>query len=418
MPVVDDSPGQLADKVMHFARLLRGAGMPVATDRVQLALVALQLAGIESRQDFRAVLGACLLDRIAHRPLFDQAFALFWRAPDGADGGPPEPADAYADAGPPAAPATPGQRRLGQALFPDRPAAPPAERRPADADWAWTDRERLQHTDFDSMTVDEWRAAQRLLSQLRAVFEPLPTRRSRPAPRPGRADWRATLQSMARSGGELAAPRWRRPRSRPAPLVVLADISASMRRYSRMLLHFAHGMSQAGGQRGARVESFVFGTRLTRCTHLLAGRDPDIAVAQVMGAVQDWSGGTRITGCLHDFNQHWARRVLGSGATVLLISDGLEQGDTAALAFEMARLHRSCRRLVWLNPLLRFDGFEPRAAGIRAMLPHVDRFLPAHNLRSLQQLVDLLRQPGTVERAPQRAGFAAAPPAPTIARWN
>jgi uncharacterized protein len=199
---------------------------------------------------------------------------------------------------------------------------------------------------------------------------------------------------MARHGGQLWEMRWRRPRTRPAPLVVLADISGSMSRYSRMLLHFAHALGQAE----ARVESFVFGTRLTRTTRLLESRDPDIAVAQVVRAVADWSGGTRITSCLHEFNQRWARRTLSSSTTVLLISDGLEHGDVAALGFEMERLAKSCRRLIWLNPLLRFEKFEPKAAGIRAMLPHVDRFLSAHNLESLEQLVHVLSRRDAPER--------------------
>jgi uncharacterized protein with von Willebrand factor type A (vWA) domain len=200
---------------------------------------------------------------------------------------------------------------------------------------------------------------------------------------------------MARSGGDLLQLRWRRPRTRPAPLVVLADISGSMSRYSRMLLHFTHALGHAD----APVDSFVFGTRLTRCTHALRQRDPDIAVARVVREVADWSGGTRITACLRDFNQHWARRVLSGRATVLLISDGLEHGTPddprcEGLRFEMDRLHKSCRRLVWLNPLLRFDQFQPRAAGIRAMLPHVDEFLPAHNLDSLQALAAVLQRAG------------------------
>jgi uncharacterized protein with von Willebrand factor type A (vWA) domain len=188
--------------------------------------------------------------------------------------------------------------------------------------------------------------------------------------------------------------RWRQPRTRPAPLVVLADISGSMSRYSRMLLHFAHLLGSAD----ARVESFVFGTRLTRTSRLLKSRDPDLAVSQVVRAVEDWSGGTRITTSLHEFNQRWARRVLSGSATVLLISDGLEHGDTKALSFEMDRLHKSCRRLIWLNPLLRFDQFEPRAGGIRAMLPHVDRFMPVHNLASLAQLVAVLAGPAAAQR--------------------
>ncbi len=391
------SPGHLAANVMHFGRVLRAAGMPVGSDRIQLALQALQVAGLEKRGDFHAVLSATLLDRVEHRELFDQAFALFWRDPDlmgrmralllpkvTIKDGMNQPAE---------------NRRLGEALFPKQPERPPDAPEPPEqleleAALTWNDRERLQKADFETMTADEWRQARRLLSQMKLAFEPLQTRRSRRANHPGRPDWRATLQGMARHGGELWDMRWRQPRTRPAPLVVLADISGSMSRYSRMLLHFGHLLGSAD----ARVESFVFGTRLTRTTRLLKSRDPDLAVSQVVHAVEDWSGGTRITTSLHEFNQRWSRRVLSGSATVLLISDGLEHGDTRALSFEMDRLHKSCRRLIWLNPLLRFDQFEPRAGGIRAMLPHVDRFMPVHNLASLAELVAVLASPAAAQR--------------------
>jgi uncharacterized protein with von Willebrand factor type A (vWA) domain len=291
----------------------------------------------------------------------------------------------------------PENRRLGDALFPHQPNAPqppPPEKIDVDATLTWNERERLQKADFDTMTSDEWRAAQRLMRQMAPLFEPIATRRSERAPGPGsqaRIDGRATLQAQARSGGELWQMRWRRPRKKPAPLVVLADISGSMSRYSRMLLHFTHALGHAD----ARVESFVFGTRLTRTTRALRQKDPDIAIGRVMRDVKDWSGGTRITTCLHNFNQHWARRVLSGRAAVVLISDGLEHGTPddprcEQLRFEMERLHKSCRQLVWLNPLLRFDQFQPRAAGIKAMLPNVDEFLPAHNLQSLQELAAVL----------------------------
>ncbi len=386
------APGRLAENLMHFARVLRRAGLPVGADRVHTALAALQVAGLASRADFHAVLGACLLDRHEHRALFDQAFALFWREPDlmGRLRALLQPPAAQADSA--AAPSA-ENRRLDEALAPRSPGppadAPQADPGQADARFSGTDRERLYQADFDTMTADEWCAARQLLQQLRWLFEPLPSRRHRAASQPGRPDWRATLGQMARHGGDWGAVQWRAPRQQAAPLVVLADISGSMSRYSRMLLHFAHALGHAD----ARVESFVFGTRLTRTTRLLKGRDPDLAIAQVVRAVADWSGGTRITTSLHEFNQRWARRVLGSRATVLLISDGLEHGDTQALGFEMERLHKSCRRLLWLNPLLRFAGFEPRAGGIRAMLPHVDRLLPAHNLQSLADLARALRQP-------------------------
>ncbi len=393
------SPGHLAENVMHFARVLRSAGISVGTDRVQLALQALRIAGFDSRPDFHAVLSTCLLDRIEHKDLFDQAFELFWRDPD-LEGRMRAMLLPKVRAQAALTPEQRENRRLGDALFPnprprpDTPQPEPDEQIDLDAAFTVSDNEVLRKADFDTMSADEWCAARRALAMMRWVFEPLPTRRAEWSPRAGRVDWRASLQAMARHGGELGEMRWRRPRTLPAPMVVLADISGSMSRYSRMLLHFAHALGHAE----ARVESFVFGTRLTRTTRLLKSRDPDVAVSQVVKAVEDWSGGTRITTSLHEFNQRWARRCLSSRTTVLLISDGLEHGDTKELTREMERLAKSCRRLFWLNPLLRFEQFQPRAAGIRAMLPHVDRFLPVHNLESLEHLVRLLGSPGVPER--------------------
>jgi uncharacterized protein len=379
---------RLGGNVVHFARLLRHAGLTLGTDRTALALQALQVAGLASRAELHAVLAACLLDRHEHRELFDQAFDLFWRAP----GGPTLQPDSNSTTGDP----SPISQRLAQALQQSQGAglAPRDSEAPTGA--AWHDAQSLRKADFDSMSAEEWQQAQQLLLQMPLWFEPLPTRRSQRAPKAGRADWRATLAAMGRQGGEWAALRWRQPRTRPAPLLLLADISGSMSRYTRMLLHFAHTLGRARAQAMRPVESFVFGTRLTRTTRLLKNRDPDVAIGQVVQAVQDWQGGTRIGSSLHEFNQRWARRVLSSQSTVLLVSDGLEHGNTqqlAQLAFEMQRLHKSCRRLVWLNPLLRFTQFEPRAAGIRAMLPHTDHFVPAHNLDSLADLALLLSTP-------------------------
>ena len=404
-PAADALPGHLADNVMHFGRVLRQAGMPVPGDRIQLALMALQVAGLESRRDFHDTLAACFIDRVEHRELFEQAFYLFWRDPDLA-GRMMAMLLPRVQAKTEQAP-VPENRRLGEALFPHLPNAPnqppPPEKLDVDAALTWNERELLQKADFETMTADEWRAAQRLLRQMATLFEPIATRRSERASQPGRLDGRATLQALARHGGEVWQLRWRRAREQPAPLVVLADISGSMSRYSRMLLHFTHALGHAD----VRVESFVFGTRLTRTTRALRQKDPDIAVARVVRDVQDWSGGTRITACLHEFNQRWARRVLSGRATVLLISDGLEHGTPddprcEHLRFEMERLHKSCRKLVWLNPLLRFDAFEPRAAGIKAMLPQVDEFLPAHNLQSLQELAAVLAGSHAGARRPLR----------------
>ena len=399
-------PGHLADNVMHFGRVLRTAGMQLPTDRIERALNALQIAGLESRRDFHDTLAACFIDRIEHRELFEQAFALFWRDPDLAGRMMAmllPRVQAKTEKQP-----LPENRRLADALFPHQPdapnARPPPEKIDVDAALTWNERELLRKADFDTMTADEWRAAQALLRRMAPLFQRVRTRRTRPAPGPGRQariDGRATLRALARHGGELWQLHWKRAADRPAPLVVLADISGSMSRYSRMLLHFTHALGHAE----ARIESFVFGTRLTRTTRALRQRDPDVAVSRVVADVADWSGGTRITQCLHEFNQRWARRVLSGRATVLLISDGLEHGTAddprcEQLRFEMERLHKSCERLVWLNPLLRFDAFQPRAAGIRAMLPNVDQFLPAHNLDSLHDLAAVL---GGAQRRERRS---------------
>jgi uncharacterized protein with von Willebrand factor type A (vWA) domain len=384
------APSQLASQVMHFARVLRHAGLPLATDRITLALQALQVAGRHSRAEFHAVLCACLLDRHEHQPLFDQAFELFWqdtglleRVRDWLS---PPGTTAMSDglASPLGASSVPSIGQRGRAE--DEEDALLAQ----DVLLTTSTSERLQRADFESMSNEEFRAALRLMARLRAAFPPQATRRRAPAARPGQPDLRASLRDAGRRGGDFDILRFTAPRRAVPPLVVLADISGSMSRYSRMLLHFAHLLGLRPGRTLPRVETFVFGTRLTRITPWLRQRDPDVAVARVTAGVQDWSGGTRITESLRDFNQRWARRVLGSRATVLLVTDGLEHGPTEALTFEMDRLHKSCHRLLWLNPLLRFVRFEPRAAGIRAMLPHVDGFLPVHNLESLDQLLEVL----------------------------
>jgi hypothetical protein len=386
-------PGRLAENVVHFGRVLRAAGLPLGSDRVLLALAALRVAGIESRTDFHATLAACMIDRAEHRLLFDQAFAVFWRDPDllgqmlrlllpevgaRAGGAVPEP---------------PPNRRLSEALFPLRtaPAEPPAEERlEIDAHLSWSDREQLRKADFDTMTAAEWRAARRMIAELQPFFAAQATRRYAAAHRGTRLDLRALLRSSARRGGELAEFPYKHRRTRPEPLVAIVDISGSVSRYSRSFLHFLHAVTNAE----RRVDSFVFGTRLTPISRQLRSRDPDVAVRDVVGAVDDWSGGTRIAHCLKEFNLRWARRVLSGNPSVLLMTDGLEQGDTRELGVQVERLAKSCRRLVWLNPLLRYDAFEPKARGIRAILPHVDCFLPVHNLDSLSDLAHILARAG------------------------
>jgi hypothetical protein len=393
---------KLAENVMHFARILRGAGLPVGPDRVIDALRALQITGVERRDDLYWTLASVFLDRREHFELFDQAFQIFWNPSSGPQGkpsplpAPPEEADA------------PGKllaNRLAPALARDSLAAanPETPARPEhDATATASDRERLRKTDFDSMTVDELAAARQLLAHLRLPIPEVPTRRRHPDPRGPHVDLRDTLRASLRGSADLIPLRRRSASRRHPPLVILCDISGSMTRYARMFLHFVHAVT---GDRD-RVHTFLFGTRLTNVTHHLRHRDVDLALAAVLQAVDDWSGGTRIGTNLAEFNLRWSRRVLGQNAVVLLISDGLDRDPGTDLGQAMDRLHRSCRRLIWLNPLLRFDGFEPLARGIRAMLPHVDAFVPAHNIASLADLARVLSavppHPGRLHPPPRR----------------
>ncbi|MFN8997442.1 MAG: vWA domain-containing protein, partial [Betaproteobacteria bacterium] len=246
--------------------------------------------------------------------------------------------------------------------------------------------ERLGSRDFAAMSLEELAQVREALAGFELVLPEIAVRRTVPAARGTRPDLRSTLRAAARSGGEVVHWMRRAPRRCRPPLVLLCDISGSMSRYTRVLLQFAHALVNDQ----PRVHAFVFGTRLTDITRDLRRRDVDAALERVGRSAPDWSGGTRIAAALEAFNRLWSRRVLGGGAMVLLITDGLEREPGADLAAHVERLQRSCRRLVWLNPLLRFEGFEPRAAGVRAILPHVDEFLPVHNLHSLAALARAL----------------------------
>ena len=252
-----------------------------------------------------------------------------------------------------------------------------------------SDKEILQKKDFAQMSAAEITEALRAIERMRLPQAELLTRRHQPDPRGLRLDMRRTLRASLRTGGDIIDIHRLGRIEKPAPIVALLDISGSMSEYTRLFLHFLHAIGDAR----KRVSVFLFGTRLTNVTRALRQRDPDEALASCSAAVEDWAGGTRISASLHNFNKLWARRVLSQGAIVLLISDGLEREADSKLAFEMDRLHRSCRRLIWLNPLLRFGGFEAKAQGIKMMLPHVDEFRPVHNLSSIQELITTLSRP-------------------------
>jgi len=397
--------GHLAANVVHFVRVLRGAGLRAGTDRALLAVEALGYAGLGSRAVFRAVLEACLVDRPENLPLFDEAFEAFWRDPDFAG--------QLLRLRLPQVEARRGlsnhstNARLAEALAAGASADARAAGQPEPATQAlsaglsWSERERLRQRDFEAMTTAEWHAARRLIATLARQLPQQRTRRRRSATR-GAIDMPRTLRDMARHGGELTRLPRCLPRSRPGPLVLLIDISGSMSRYSRMLLQFAQQLAGGEGAAGRRVQVFVFGTRLTCVTRSLAGRDPDVALAAVSRAVQDWAGGTRIAQSLGEYNRRWLQRTGGSRATVLLATDGLDLASFETLAGEMRHLRLGCRRLLWLNPLLRYEHFEPRARGIRAMLPHVDRLMPMHNVESLEGLMRALSPHARGESSPWR----------------
>ncbi|MBV9655735.1 MAG: VWA domain-containing protein [Acetobacteraceae bacterium] len=379
---------------MRFAHVLRRAGLPVGPAETMAAQRALSLVDLGNRMEARAALRGTMVHRHEHADVFDHAFSLFWRDPAAGDRaramaaleGRPEPQPV---------PAAPTARRVGEALAASRPRVPPEDETPPRRDAALTvsERERLGRMDFEAMSAAEIANAKAEIRRLTLPLDRRPTRRLRPDPIGRRIDLRRTVRASLRQGGEILSLARSRRTLRAPPLVVLCDISGSMARYAPILLHFLHAVSSDR----ARVHAFLFGTRLSNITRQLRHRDPEIAFQLVAASVPDWSGGTRIGDALTLFNRRWGKRVLAEGATVLLITDGLDRprADDApdTLAAAMERLRRSSRRLIWLNPLLRWSGFEAKSKSIRAMLPHVDAFRPVHNLDSLRALVRTLSEP-------------------------
>ncbi len=389
--------GRLLANIMYFARTLRAAGLPIGPGKVLAAVEAVRAVGVGDRSDFYWALHAVFVNRRDQRELFDQAFHIFWRNPELLE-------KMMALMLPAIRGDEPGEemsRRLAEALHAgdgsdkDRPSETEIE---IDARMTFSERELLQKMDFEKMSNAEVAQAKAAIRRMMLPLADIATRRFGPDPRGDRTDMRATLRAQLRSSDLVSLKRKRR-RRRPPPLVVLCDISGSMSRYSRIFLHFMHAVTNDRD----RVHTFLFGTRLTNITRYLRAKDVDVALDRVAGAVEDWSGGTRIGQCLAEFNRRWSRRVLGQGAVVLLITDGLDRDAGAGIGQEMDRLHKSCRRLIWLNPLLRYEGFAPKSLGMRAILPYVDEFRPVHSLESLDELVSALTRPG-----PRRLDAAAA----------
>jgi len=396
-------PHGLAATILMFCRTLRRAGLPVGTGQVIDALAAARKVGLRSRDDFYWTLRAVLVSSPSQFRLFHQAFQVYFRNPRlleramalmlPATTTPQR--DAQADT---------GIRRLLEAVSRQDQERLEGSTVDVDRSETWSHREILRHKDFEQMTLAEQTEAKDLLLKDIHLLRHVATRRFRPYSYGQRYDLRRSMQMMMRNNGQLLQMTRKRRIERPPVLVLICDISGSMGRYSRMFLHFAHALGSAN----RTVHSFVFGTRLTNISHRLRDSDVDRALAQISADVSDWDGGTRIGECLERFNKEWSRRLLSQNGAVILLSDGLERDSTADLEFQMQRLRRSCRQLVWLNPVLRYERFEPKAAGIRKMLPHVDLFLPAHNIESLAALGSVLSRGSTSRPAADRATLKAA----------
>ena len=378
--------GRLAENILYFARALREAGLPVGPGSVLDALKAVEAAGFGDRDDFYATLHAIFVKKHEHTILFDQAFRIFWRrkgflekliAMMSPQANPTKQKSQKAEA---------GANRVADALFKnpqdEQKAAPSLD---LDARFTMSAAEVLQTKDFAQMTAAEIARARELIARLALPRDLVKTRRHFASAHGRRVDPRRSFRRTLRNGGAIIDLAFRAPALRHPPIVALCDISGSMSDYTRVFLHFLHAL---GEQR--RVTTFLFGTRLTNVTRALRARDVDEALELCSGQVKDWAGGTRIASSLHRFNREWSRRVLGQGAIVILFTDGLERDGAESLAREMERLRKSCRRLIWVNPLLRYGAFEAKALGIRAMLPFVDEFRPIHNLASMADLCHAL----------------------------
>jgi uncharacterized protein len=381
-------PGRLAENILYFARALRAAGIPVGPGAVLDALEAVQAARVGTREDFYWTLHAVFVKRHEHSVLFDQAFRIFFRRRGLLE---QLLAITMPQIAVPRQEEKPPLQRIQEALF--SAAAERREEKPeieVDARLTVSDREVLQKKDFAQMSAAEIAAAKDAIRKLVLPLDERRTRRLAPDRHGHIIDVRRTLRASMKAGGAFIDLKYLGPRTKAPPIVALLDISGSMSQYTRVFLHFLHALTE----HRKHVSTFLFGTRLTNVTRALKEKDPDEALAACSTNVADWSGGTRIASSLHAFNKLWGRRVLGEGAIVLMITDGLERDGDETLAFEIDRLHRSCRRLIWLNPLLRFDRFEAKARGIKTMLPHVDEFRAIHNLDSMTELVSSLSRMG------------------------
>ncbi|WP_085907557.1 vWA domain-containing protein [Kiloniella majae] len=385
--------GYLAENILHFARTLRKAGLALPPARVLEAIEAIQFSGLTRRDDIYATFRCLFISSRDQQEVFDQCFHIFWRNPEFLERAMSLLLPTTFLENAPQDEKDKALKRVSQAFAPEQKNTPPQEKPDDDLEVEFdarltsSDEKVLRHKDFEQMSVEEQQRALALIKRLQLPAEEITTRRFTPSHQKQRIDTRRTMQASMRRGADIIDLKYKAKKVQRAPLVILCDISGSMSEYSRMLLHFVHSLGSARD----RIHSFTFGTELHNITRQMKYKDVDEALAAVGQQVDDWSGGTRISSALHDFNQHWSRRVLGQRANVLLITDGLERDGAYDLSLEMDRLHRSCRKLIWLNPLLRYDAFQAKARGIKLMLPHVDEFRSAHNINSLEGLIESLQ---------------------------
>ncbi len=386
----DAGPGAaLPANLVHFVRYLRHRGLPVGPATTADLAAVVDALGLDDRADLYLGFRSLVIARPSQQPAFDEAFEMFFGyGRMGTD-------DIGLPAPPPDSAPAPIMHGKVPVLAPDRPATEDLAERLADT-VGGSYAERLGDRDFGDLTPEEQDQVRRLIDRM--VWHPAEamSRRRAPNRRGDRPDLRRTLRGVSGPHGDLMPLSWSRPRRRRRPLVVVADVSGSMERYTEMFLYFVHA---AQGRLG-RVEAFVFSTRLSRITRELRIRQPEAALHKVAATVPDWSGGTRIGEVLEAFNRDWSRRVTAGGAVGLVISDGWDTGDTGLLDTEMARFARSMHRVVWLNPLAGRTGFAPETRGMRTVLPYVDDFLPAASLADLRSVVSLL------ESVPARRGSA------------
>ena len=384
---------KLSDNVLYFARVLRSAGIPIGSGRILEAIEAINKIGLADKSIFYWALHSVFVHKNEHREIFDQTFKIFWKNPrllekmmqlalPKLNTGTPETSDADIN------------RRVQEAFNTDNISkdnyvdASTEDELEFDAVMTYSESELLQGMDFEQMSSDEINKAKKVIAQMNLAIPQVKSRRFKSSSFRRKIDLRQSLKGANKFCGEYIPLRYKSRKDKNPPIIAICDISGSMSRYSRMLLHFMHVLTTLRND----VHTFLFGTRLTNVTRFLRFKDVDEALAATSSAVEDWSGGTRIGDCLKEFNFNWSRRVLGPGAIVLFITDGLDRGGGIGLSKQIKMIQKSSKRLIWLNPLLRYEEFAPKPTGVKAILPHVDEFRPIHSLESMDQLVNALSE--------------------------